>query len=186
MRRLWVVTLCALMAGCASPPPARVAADSVLFRPVAAHFEVTGRLSARHGDVALSGRFDWQHAPTRDRWDFYSPLGQVLARLNNEAGTATLTLADGAQYVEPMDALLTRLLGMEVPVAALPRWLQGGVVALEDVREVDGAGRPLRVVDQGWQIRYPGYAGEATDARPRVVEISRGDALLKLIVDAWQ
>lgn len=186
MRSILVVLALALGAGCASPPALMRPVDSVLFRPVAAHFDVAGRLAARNGDAAVSGRFTWQHGPRSDRWDFFSPLGQVVARLSNADGTATLTLPDGTQYVEPVAPLLSRMLGMEVPVSALPRWLQAGVVAREDVREVDAVGRPRRIVEQGWQIRYPGYASDDPDALPRIIELSRGDAHLKLILDAWQ
>ena len=90
------------------------------------------------------------------------------------------------RYQRPVASLLSRMLGMEVPVSALPRWLQAGVVAREDVREVDAVGRPRRIVEQGWQIRYPGYASDDPDALPRIIELSRGDAHLKLILDAWQ
>lgn len=177
--------LALVLAGCASTPPVLEPADSVVFREVRSHFHVRGRLAARNGDEAVSGRFSWQHAPGFDRWDFFSPLGQRVARLNHDNGSATLLLADGKAYADTINRLLARVLGMAVPVESMPRWLQAGVVAPADVRETDALGRPLRLVDKGWTIRYPAYANETPGSLPRSIDVSRGDARLRLIVDEW-
>ena len=185
MRLLRAALLGVVVAGCATAPPVLEPADSVVVRPVLTQFHVRGRLAARNGDEAVSGRFSWQHAPGFDRWDFFSPLGQRVARLNNENGSATLLLADGKAFSDALDPLLARMLGMSVPVEALPRWVQGGSVARETVRETDTLGRPVRLADRGWTIRYPAYADETPGALPRSIDASRGDARLRLIIDEW-
>ncbi|QID18885.1 outer membrane lipoprotein LolB [Nitrogeniibacter mangrovi] len=179
------MTAAAVVAGCATAPTT-VTTTALAFRPVQAYFSISGRLAAKNGEDALSGKFAWQHAPASDRWDFYSPLGQLVARLTRNGETATLVTSNGEQIVEPVETLIARVLGVAVPVASLPRWVQGGVVAREDVREQDAVGRPLRIADDGWQVRYLAYASDAPDARPRSIEVSRGEARLKLIVDQWQ
>lgn len=174
-----------LVSGCASTPPVLEPADSLVVRPMLSQFHVRGRLAARNGDEAVSGRFSWQHAPGFDRWDFFSPLGQRVARLNNDNGSATLLLADGKAFNDAIDPLLARMLGMAVPVEALPGWIQGGIVAPEAVRETDSFGRPSRLADRGWTIRYPTYTDESPTALPRSIDVSRGDARLRLIIDEW-
>jgi len=186
MKRWWLVCAAVLtLAGCASAP-APLQTTPVAFRQVDDHFRLAGRLSARAGDEAIHGKFEWQHAPGLDQWDFYSPLGQVVARVRRDGDTAVLMTADGEQIVEPFGHLMQRVLGMTVPVDALPRWVQAGVVADEVVRASDDKGRPLQIADDGWQIRYLAYADDAADARPRTLELSRGDAVLKLVLDQWQ
>jgi len=185
MRRFWWVGVVLALAGCAGTPEL-VTTSPVAFRPVETRFEVAGRLAARSGEEALSGKFAWQHAPERDQWDFFSPLGQVVARLSRQGDQASLITSDGQRFDEPFDQLVSRVLGMSVPVSALSRWVQAGVVANEDVRELDAVGRPQKIIDSGWQVRYPSYASDRPDARPRVIELSRGDANLKLVIDTWQ
>lgn len=185
MRRClpWLAAL--LLAACASAP-APLPITPVAFRQVDSHFSIAGRLSARSGDEAIHGKFDWQHAPGLDQWDFYSPLGQIVARVRREGDLAVLLTAEGEEIAEPFAQLMQRVLGMTVPVDALPRWVQAGVVANEVVRESDAMGRPLRLADDGWQIRYLAYADAAADSRPKTIEVSRGEAVLKLVVDRWQ
>ncbi len=185
MRLALAVLLVAIATGCATTLPVLAPADTAVFRPVLSQFHVRGRLAARNGEEAVSGRFAWQHAPGFDRWDFFSPLGQRVARLDNQNGSATLLLADGKSFVDTIDPLLARMFGVSVPVEAMPRWLQGGVVAPQDVRETDALGRPVHVVDRGWTVRYPAYAGDTPGAPPRSIEVTRGDARLRLIIDEW-
>ena len=54
-----------------------------------------------------------------------------------------------------------------------------------EVRDLDTAGRPQQVFDQGWRIDYTGYADDTAAALPRRLEISRGDARVRLIIDSW-
>ncbi|MBT0959668.1 outer membrane lipoprotein LolB [Denitromonas iodatirespirans] len=187
MRRLLTLVSAVVLAGCATlpdvslPPP-----QAMLARPQLDAFHVTGRLAAQRGEAAVNGRFAWQHAKGQDRWQFFSPLGQTVAELDAADGMAVLQLADGERQVAPLDTLLARMLGADVPVAMLPRWLQAGVIALDDVRERDPQGRPQRIVEQGWEVRYRSYASDAFDAPPRLVEVSRGEVSLKLLVEQWQ
>lgn len=183
MRRL-ILCGALVLAGCASAPTPPT--TTLAFRPIQSQFVAAGRLSADNGENAISGRFDWQHTPMSDRWDFFSPLGQIVARVHRDGSMATLVTASGDELTESFDALVQRVLGMAVPVGALPRWIQAGVAASEDVREMDALGRPVRIVDDGWQVRYLAYADEAADARPRTIEVSRGAARLKLVIDQWQ
>lgn len=186
MMRLILASLAALLlAGCASAP-APVAMTPVVFRSVESHFSIGGRLSARSGEEAIHGKFDWRHSPGQDQWDFYSPLGQIVARVRRDGDMAVLLTAEGEEIAEPFSRLMQRVLGMDVPVEALPRWIQAGVAASEVMRESDDLGRPLRVADEGWQIRYLAYADETPDARPKTVEVARGSAVLRLVVDRWQ
>lgn len=176
-----------MIAGCATiTEPTLPTPASMLSRPVLASFNVTGRLAAQRGEEAVHGRFSWRHAAGQDHWQFFSPLGQMVAELESSGGVAVLQMADGGRHVAPLNELLARMLGADVPVALLPRWLQAGVTQVDDVRERDPVGRPQRVVEQGWEVRYRTYAGDNFNAAPRLVEVSRGDVSLTLLVEQWQ
>jgi outer membrane lipoprotein LolB len=159
---------------------------SVAPRALMPAFLLEGRLSATDGQQAASGRVEWEHAPQTDRLTLLSPLGQIVARLESSPEGARLLSADGTQRDAPSaDALLPEVLGIEVPSARLPRWLQGAPDVGAEIRQHDAAGRPLLVIDQGWRIDYLSYADERADALPARLDISRGEARIRLIIDSW-
>ncbi len=171
------------LAACAPLAPAPT---TLAMRQVAPAFELAGRISASDGERAANGRIEWQHDPAADTWTVFSPLGQIAARLQRDAGGATLMTADGQRAVAASaEELLPRVLGVDVPVARLSRWVQAAPEAAAEVRALDALGRPAVVIDQGWRIDYASYADTAPDAPPARIDISRGDARIRLIIDQW-
>ncbi|PTD95119.1 lipoprotein insertase outer membrane protein LolB [Pseudothauera lacus] len=183
---------CALAALCAATLAAcagmstrdEVAAAERLQVP---HFELDGRLSASAGERAASGQLSWEQRSDGARWTVYTPLGQIAARVDQDARGAVLTQADGRQYHAASAAeLLPAVLGIEVPVDRLAGWVQATPHAAAEVRQRDASGRPLVVIDSGWRIDYPAYASPAPDAPPRRILVQRGDAQLRLVIDEWR
>lgn len=184
-RSLLAGTAAALVLAACAPMAPREAVAVAPRAPMPA-FLLDGRMSATDGRQAASGRVEWEHAARTDRLTLLSPLGQIVARLDSGPDGARLTSADGTQRDAPSaDALLPEVLGIEVPSARLPRWVQGAPDTGADVRERDGAGRPLLVIDQGWRIDYLAYADGHPAALPARLDISRGDARIRLIIDSW-
>jgi outer membrane lipoprotein LolB len=174
------------LSACAPLPPVSSAVAAVP-RHASEHFELEGRLAASDGERAASGRIEWQHARGADTWTLISPLGQIVARLDSQPGSAMLLTASGERvFAASADELLPRLLGLAVPTASLSRWVQAVPGVDAEVRALDASGRPAQVLDQGWRIDYPDYTSPAADARPARVDLTRGDARLRLIIDTWQ
>ncbi|THF61227.1 lipoprotein insertase outer membrane protein LolB [Pseudothauera rhizosphaerae] len=172
-----------LAAGCATPLAIHTPAAE---RPLAAGFTLEGRLSASDGASAASGRLEWQHQADGDRWTVLSPLGQIVAQLERDRHGALLRTADGRRYAAAnADELLPQVLGVDAPVALLPAWVQAAPGPHGEVRARDARGRPALVVDTGWRIEYPEYAADDPAAPPRRIDLSRGDARLRLIIDHW-
>lgn len=177
-----LLTAAALSACAPLAPSVAPAAE----RHATAAFELEGRMSASDGARAASGRVEWQHAPASDTWTVYTPLGQIAARLESDAEGARLTDASGQQLDAPRaDALLPQVLGVDVPVARLADWVQATPGNGAEVRARDALGRPALVIDQGWRIDYLEYAAPGAEAPPARIDISRGDARIRLIVDTW-
>lgn len=174
------------LAGCAAPA---LRAPDVAARPAVAEltrFALEGRLQVKDAERSAAVGLDWQHEGARDDWLFTGPLGQGLARIESDAASARMTLSDGRRSEAASAAELAEsLLGVDAPLARLPRWVTARPAAGAEVREVDAQGRLRRVVDQGWTIEYLDYTGEAPDALPRKLDIHRGDTRLRLIVDTW-
>ena len=185
LRRTLLGGACALLLAACTPTLVREGLQPAA-RPFLPAFTVDGRLSATDGQEVASGRFEWVHADAHDRLTLFSPLGQVVALLEGGPAGASLESADGSRReAADVDALLPEALGVELPAARLPRWIQAAPAADAEVRELDAAGRPQRVFDQGWRIDYTGYADDTAAALPRRLEISRGDARVRLIIDSW-
>jgi outer membrane lipoprotein LolB len=109
--------LCAVLAGCATPPgppnptpelsgrlAVRVAGDAA--RSLSAGFALTG--NAQAGQLALT-----------------SPLGTVLAQARWAPGLALLQTPDTRSEHASLDDLAEAALGERIPLAALVDWLHG-------------------------------------------------------------
>lgn len=178
-----------LLAACVSSPvvpPVAVRVPEPSPLAALSRFEIDGRLQVRDGDKSAAVGVEWMHAEESDEWLFSGPLGQGLARIQSASDGARMTLADGRR-VEAASAaeLAERLFDVQAPFAQLPRWVTGRLPAGAEVRELDSAGRPLRVVDQGWTIEYLEYAGDSRTDLPRKIDIHRGETRLRLIIDTW-
>ena len=185
------LTACLLAAGCASLPGLAPASSSLKARQAATSFSVSGRIAARDiGDTkrGFSGSFSWDHKSDRDVVELLTPLGQIAARLTLTVAGADIELADG-QHTTTRDPeqFLMRVLGIGMPIAALPYWMQAVAVPSATVRaEADAIGRPAALWQNGWQIRYTEYADAGVDAYPTRIELSQGDIEARMIIADWK
>jgi outer membrane lipoprotein LolB len=154
-------------------------------------FSISGRLSASDGKQSASGRLDWDHRIEMDRWTVSSPLGQIVARIDSGPDGAEVLLANGERRVAPQIADLVPILlpgaaEVGLPPDRLAAWVQAAPPGDAEVRTLDARGRPARLIDRGWIIDYLGYRDESPEAMPRLVDISRGEFRLRLVVDRWE
>ena len=172
-----------LLAGCASQTTRNLTAVP---RPVAAAFELEGRLAASDGERAANGSITWSHTPAADEWTVYSPLGQIVGQLVSTPRGAMLLTADGhSEQAADADTILPRLLGVPAPIDGLRHWVQASTRPGARVLSLDEAGRPTRISDAGWIIDYVEYAGPAADAPPRRIDAAWGEARIRLLIDQW-
>ena len=196
-----LVTLAGLgLAGCATQSPVdRPAAAVATFnpRPVAASFSVSGRIAARaNSDTGadggakkgFSGGFSWSHTLKEDVVELLTPLGQIAARVTMTAAGATIELADGQRTTttEP-ESFIARTLGISLPIAALPYWMQGAPVpGVQRRAEADDAGRLSLIWQNGWQIRYAEYSSPGFDAHPTRIDLTQGDVEVRMLIAEWK
>ena len=156
-----MLALAASLAACATPPRVDVAAAAVA--PADAPFELSGRLSARHGETGVAASFRWVHAPETDELLLATPFGQALARLSGGANGVVLELQDGGVARSgDWESLTREALGVPVPVRGLAWWVRGAPhPASAHAVERDTAGRPSVLRQDGWEIVY-GYRDEGT------------------------
>ena len=177
-----------LLCSCAPALVERPAPASALAAQATA-FELTGRLSARRGNDALTANFRWTHERQRDELDLSSPLGQTIARLSGDASGVRLQTPDGrVETAGDWAALTTRALGWPLPVEGLAFWIQGmprdGAPAAVE-RASDGMPAALR--QDGWSVVYQAFErGSDGLSRPKRLTLDYAEVELRIAVDSWR
>lgn len=174
--RIAVAGLCmALLAACATPPPA----------PAGTSFELTGRVAVRSTQDAASGRLFWRHGPAFDDLMISTPLGQGIAEITRRAQQYTLTTADSRRIsASDPEALTEQALGWRLPLAGLPDWVRGQPYPGAEVETRYGEnGRPLFIRQLGWTIEYLAYDDQA--GLPTRLRLTRDGLDIRLTIDSW-
>lgn len=206
--RLPTIAVCALaLAACVSQPlrapiaalPAgeRTLAEAAQVRREAAlsrqpSWTLQGRVAISRGDNGGSGRIDWRQEGDRYALALSAPVTRQSWRLTGDGAGARIEGLDGGPREGPDAAqLLLVATGLEVPVAALASWARGARAqeALFGPAQLhfDARRRLVRLQQGGWTIDYVTWAPAAQDppGLPLRLNAERGDARVRLIVDAW-
>jgi outer membrane lipoprotein LolB len=181
MRRAVVLALAATLAACATPPRVDVVPAGIA--PADAPFELSGRLSARHGETGVAASFRWVHAPETDELLLATPFGQTLARLSGGADGVVLELQDGGVARSgDWESLTREALGVPVPVRGLAWWVRGAPhPASAHAVERDATGRASVLRQDGWEIVY-GYRDDG--AQPSRLVLAYPGIEVRLAVDS--
>jgi outer membrane lipoprotein LolB len=185
VHRLGGALALAALAGCATvapvSPPIAVEIESA--------FDVSGRLSARHGSDGVTVNFTWAHAPGEDRFEVATPLGQIVARLSgDERGVRVERPGEATREFADWSALTRNVFGVAIPVDGLAAWIQGVPVANAGFDlEHDASGRALVLRQQGWYIVYA-YPDDSVSARPLRLVMRYPDSEpieVRIVVDSF-
>jgi outer membrane lipoprotein LolB len=183
----WLAVV-ALLGACVPTGLERVAPALAPPTPLAA-FDVSGRLSARHGSEAVAASFRWSHANEGDELELASPLGQTVARLSGDASQVRLQAADGRVSTASDWASLTEQgLGWPLPVQGLAYWIQGiSRPGAPFTVEAGDDGRTAVLRQEGWIIVYLDYT-QTADAgwRPSRLMLTYPEVELRIAIDRWQ
>ncbi|MBL8447524.1 MAG: outer membrane lipoprotein LolB [Zoogloeaceae bacterium] len=186
IRRLWgrlALAVASLLVGCAQLPVETV---PLVTRQAALQFELSGRIAAADGGRSVSAGVDWRHGAT-DEWRFVSPIGQVMATIEAGPSGAVLYSAGRAPVgAASAEELMQQTIGVAPPLNRVVAWIQAVPPTGSVVREIDAQGRPVRLIDAGWVVEFLEYVGDEPQDRPRRLEISQGDARLRLVIDDWR
>ena len=202
LRLAGIVACLSLLAGCATtlpvaelPPEQHAAAlqhQAARERVLAgvADWALSGRIALTNDGRGGSGRIDWRQ---RDVWSevaLAAPITRQSWRLETGPGGARLEGLEGGTRVGPDASLLLRAAtGWEIPVGSLASWVRGArdPAAGPATLEFGADGRLARMQQDGWRLEFgnwtpqPGLGIEL----PGRIEAERGEARVRLVVDAW-
>ncbi|TVP90129.1 MAG: outer membrane lipoprotein LolB [Thioalkalivibrio sp.] len=184
------------LVGCAALPelPGEQAAARAAFAERSALVEevgtwrLAGRLTLELPDETWTGQLGWRTEGPEQVIDLSGPMGRGGGRLVLDGQRAVLLTRDGEQYqASDPDQLIARITGREIPVSGLDAWVRG--IARPgtgfDLR-ADVAGRPSRLIQDGWEIVYGAFEDAGAAAMPSSLELRRRDMRLELRIQRWQ
>jgi outer membrane lipoprotein LolB len=153
---------------------------------------LAGRAAISRGDRGGSGRIDWRQDGEAYRLSLSAPVTRQSWQLSGDAAQARIEGLDGGPRAgSDASQLLLDATGLEVPVAALSSWVRGA--RADEARfgaarlEFDAQRRLARLVQAGWTIDYVAWQTDAgtSPVLPTRLNAERGDARVRLIIDAW-
>lgn len=177
--------LLSLLAACAQLPQRAAGAWQPPDWPA---WSLRGRIAVHAGEQGWHANLAWRQTATTYHLELSGPLGQGAVRMTGDETGVTLERADGLRDWAPeADDLLARNTGWTLPVSGLRYWVQGRAVPDRPADWERGAdGRPLRLRQDGWDIRYSSYHDQPGQAPlPKRIDLERDGIRARLLIDAW-
>lgn len=203
-----VTVVCVLLlGGCATPNKPQTTSVSATAAPTDAQaawqqrqtqfarmgsWRMDGRVGVQLRDQSASFGVSWlQQGNDQYEMNIKNPLtGTVMAVMKGTATDVTLQ-ANGKTYRDAdAERLLQAQTGVSLPLSGMKYWVRGVSSPNAPVGQVklDAQGRPVLLQQSGWRIEYMGWRGNAWDALPEKVSLSRSEenARVKVIAKEWQ
>lgn len=166
--------------------------DPIPADPVAIDaFEINGRVSVKvkADNKGYPGKLRWQHVGVNEDLWVYTPLGNLVARLKQDAQSAVITDSKGEEYRAGTLAFLAPdVLGYNLPVDALQYWIRGLPWPKAYVQHVarDDTGRLMAMSQDGWQVSYQAWTPGPPPGLPIKLIAENNDMRLNLVIDQWK
>jgi outer membrane lipoprotein LolB len=180
----------ALLAGCATVPPAAPSAPShqAPDPAVLTQWVARGRIALAAGGEGGSGSFVWQQRSERTELSFRGPLGAGGLQIVTDGEQLELTDAEGrALDGDAARETLRQRLGIDLPLAELRFWMLG-------VPAPDPAGAGVAQIEspesgfrqRNWEVTYAAFRPVSGWSLPAKVNAASGDVRVRIVVDDWQ
>lgn len=205
--RIVVVAWLGALSSCAVVPP-EVSQSPTALREFQARearlgarsqWQAGGRVAVRAEAESFSARLDWRQNGDRYRIVLSNFLGQGLLKLEGEPGQVELWTADQPpRHASDPEVLLREEAGWSMPLAGLRFWVLGvrRPDSNAELLELDGEGRPLKIVQDGWTVEYDGYQeavggaegaeGSEGEDMPRKLTLTSPDVEARLAISRWK
>lgn len=176
-----------VLAGCAAPTVSDAQAklvDTMSILNRSGRFAMKAEVFGRHPE-AVQGGFVWKDRGQLLTLDLTNPMGTVLARVEVGPQGALLQESNGkVSRASHPDALISQVIGQEIPVSGLRAWMRGQPASGSTADEVARtSGQLSRLRQNGWSIELSRY----DEFGPRLLVLTRQDGertvTLRLVID---
>lgn len=187
----------ALLAGCASlppapPPPDDPAVHASLWLRHQAHTEALERfaIEARAAGTGLAGaKADVHYRQDSDdhfRMRVAGPFGAGALSLAGNAQAVEVQSREGRTLTEDPQGWLYERSGWSLPLSHLRWWLRGLPAPTTAQRlEFDADGYLTLLEQDGWLLNYADYQPVAQWVLPRRLEARQGERRMRILIDRW-
>ncbi|MGC9239648.1 MAG: lipoprotein insertase outer membrane protein LolB [Acidithiobacillus sp.] len=181
--------------GCASVPPPHVAASpltlpseeraQVLYS--LKEWQASGSASIQTARGSESFSYRWREGPAHQELSIYDPLGRTVARLTADSDGAELQTIDGKrEKAQSLEALLAKVLHVQLPARELPLWMLGLTSGASAVQR-NAEGLPETLHSGDWDIHYLRYGAVGGLQMPSLLQADGPEGVrLRLAVTRWQ
>ncbi len=176
-----------VLGGCASvsTPKNVIPADPASIET----FELNGRvrIKVKAQNKGYPGKIRWQHQGAKEDLWIYTPLGNLVARLEQDENTAAITTAEGEEYRAGTLSFLARdVLGYDLPIDALQYWVRGLEWPKGRTNNLvkDGNGRLTLLAQDQWEVSYQAWTG--ANGLPSKMSVENEEMTLSLVIDQWK
>lgn len=194
-----VLSTILLLGGCTSLEKHNVA-KTIILEPeaaetrVLANFDLVGRISVKTSNDGFSGGIRWQHRNHFHHLLMLSPIGQVVAQIEqNDQGIQLITSDQKVYYATSIEDLTEQVFGWKLPITGLEYWIMGRANPLIIAEiDMDHNDRVIAIRQDGWEITYLDYFSRAVldhnkaKIAPRIIELNYPNLKLKLVIDNWK
>jgi outer membrane lipoprotein LolB len=182
-----------LVAGCSATAPRPADPGSIIvdreqYLESIGNWGFSGRLALSDGKDGGSGRLDWAQEQAALQLEFSAALGRGAWQLDAGPGRAVLRTGKGETWhATDVGELVSRHVGWQVPMQALPYWIRGlAAPGSEAEMLTDELDLPQRLQQLGWQISYDRWGDDQRPAMPVRITAEKGDYSFKLAVRKWR
>lgn len=146
-----------------------------------AKWSFAGRMAVSDENDSFSASISWNHQNRQDKLELAGLFGQgrTLIELTDD-GVAIDYGDERLQYFGNVDELVSRQVGVDIPVTALKYWVLGLVQPGAEYGVVENG-----FVQSGWNVRYLQMQVVGQNDMPRKIRVEQGDVKLKLIINQW-
>jgi len=183
-KAIFLLILTALLVSCADVPvksttPFQLSGRDHLYGKAWWSFE--GRMVVSDESDSFSATIVWKHRDHQDKLELAGPFGQgrTLIELTND-GVIIDYGDERLQYFGNADELVSRQVGVDIPVSALKYWVLGLVDPGTEYGVVENG-----FVQSGWNVNYMQMQEVDQYDMPRKMRVERDDVKLKLIINHW-
>lgn len=186
-----------LLSGCAlfQPPPppaspeiiARWQANKTRLNTLNT-WRINGSISVTRNKENWVARVLWDQQGSNYKLRLNAPLGQGAALLSGDDNGVELRTANNQTFNAPdADALIAKVIKLEIPVNGLHFWIRGlPVPQIAQVsHKLTKTGHLYNLQQNGWHIEYGPYAKVQGFELPRKIYLDNNKFQVKIVISKW-
>jgi outer membrane lipoprotein LolB len=176
-----VVISLVLLSGCTSFGPQPDAGD------LTDNWALSGKMAVRNTTEASSFNVNWEQRKQHFEIELSGPLGQGAVQISGEPGRVTLTKGSDTVTRSTLRELAYEITDLDLPLDYLQYWVRARPYPdIEAEIERDPDSRQVnRITQSGWQVDYPLYFDDTTEALPRRIDFARDGSSGRLVIRNW-